>query len=299
MYPDRGDTVDRKKGIIMMLLSAFFFALMAATVKSLGDYPLTEKMFFRNALGFIFAFVMVRKNRGSLKGNNRKLLLLRSVLGMLGVAAYFYSIQFLNLADAVIINKFSPFFVVLLSWLLLKEKIGKGQIVALMIAIVGATLVTKPTFNVTVVPALIGLMASMFAGMAYVTVSYLRKSDSPETIVFYFTLVTSVCMIPFAFGGGWIIPRGMDILKAVGLGVFSTAGQIFMTYGYRYADASEVSIYSYSDIIYSMAIGVLLFSELPDYLTLIGGVLILLAGFINFYTKKLVKETSAGNVEMR
>lgn len=284
--------MDRKKGIIMMLLSAFFFALMAATVKSLQAYPLTEKMFFRNFLGFVFAFVMVKKNGGSLKGNNRKLLLLRSVLGMLGVAAYFYSIQFLNLADAVIINKFSPFFVVLLSWLILKEKIGKGQIMALVLAIIGAGLVTKPTFSVTVVPALIGLMASMFAGMAYVTVSYLRKSDSPETIVFYFTLVTSLCMVPFALSGGWIVPTGMDILKALGLGVFSTAGQIFMTYGYRYADASEVSIYSYSDIIYSMVIGIFLFSELPDYLTLVGGITILAAGFINFYTKKLVKRKS-------
>lgn len=285
--------MDRKKGIIMMMLSAFFFALMAATVKSLGDYPLTEKMFFRNFLGFVFAFVMVKRNGGSLRGNNRKLLVLRSVFGMLGVAAYFYSIQYLNLADAVIINKFAPFFVVLLSWLVLKEKIGKGQIIALFLAIVGAGLVTKPTFNVNIAPAMIGLMASMFAGMAYVTVSYLRKSDSPETIVFYFTLITSLCMIPFAFSGGWIVPRGLDILKAIGLGVFSTAGQIFMTYGYRYADASEVSIYSYSDIIYSMIIGVVLFSEMPDYLTAIGGVAILAAGFVNFYTKKLLKQNTA------
>lgn len=285
--------MDRKKGIIMMMLSAFFFALMAATVKSLGDYPLTEKMFFRNFLGFVFAFAMVKRNGGSLRGNNRKLLVLRSVFGMLGVAAYFYSIQYLNLADAVIINKFAPFFVVLLSWLVLKEKIGKGQIIALFLAIVGAGLVTKPTFNVNIAPAMIGLMASMFAGMAYVTVSYLRKSDGPETIVFYFTLITSLCMIPFAFSGGWIVPRGLDILKAIGLGVFSTAGQIFMTYGYRYADASEVSIYSYSDIIYSMIIGVVLFSEMPDYLTAIGGVAILAAGFVNFYTKKLLKQNTA------
>lgn len=282
--------MDRKKGIIMMLFSAFFFALMAATVKSLEDYPLTEKMFFRNFLGFVFAFIMVKKNGGSLRGNNRKLLVLRSVFGMLGVAAYFYSIQYLNLADAVIINKFAPFFVVLLSWAVLKEKIGRGQIVALLLAIVGAALVTKPTFNVNIAPAMIGLLASMFAGMAYVTVSYLRKSDSPETIVFYFTLITSLCMIPFAFTGDWIVPRGMDILKAVGLGVFSTAGQILMTYGYRYADASEVSIYSYSDIIYSMIIGILIFSEVPDYLTAIGGITILFAGFINFYTKKLVNK---------
>lgn len=283
---------DRKKGIIMMLFSALFFALMAATVKSMPEYPLTEKMFFRNFLGFIFAFIMVRRNKASLRGNNRGLLLLRSILGMLGVACYFYSIEYLNLADAVIINKFAPFFVVLLSWLILKEKIGKGQILALILAIIGAGFVTKPTFDVSVLPALIGLLAAFFAGCAYVTVSYLRRSDTPETIVFYFTLVTSIFMIPFAFSGSWILPTGFDLLKALGLGVFSTLGQILMTYGYRYADASEVSIYSYSDIIYSMGIGIFIFSEMPDHLTIVGGIAILIAGFTNFYTKKLLGKKS-------
>lgn len=282
--------LDRKKGILMMVLSAMFFAIMAALVKSLDEYPLTQKMFFRNFLGFIFAFFMVKKTGSSVKGNNIKLLVLRSILGLLGVGFYFYSINHLNLADAVIINKLSPFVVVVLSIFILKEKVTKVQILALFIAIIGSVLVVRPKFDVSIYPALIGILAAVFAGAAYTTISYLRKTDRPETIVFYFTLITSIIVLPFAFAGGWIMPQGWDILKAIGLGLTSTAGQIFMTYGYRYADASEISVYSYLDIIFSMFIGVILFTEIPNTFTIVGGVLILLAGVINFQGKKSMLE---------
>lgn len=275
-----------------MLASALFFALMAATVKALGDYPLTEKVFFRNFLGFIFAFFMVKSKGASLAGNNKPMLIARSVFGMLGVICYFYSIQFLNLADAVIINKFSPFVVVILSYLILNERVGKGQIAALLLAVAGAVLVTKPTLNVTIVPAVIGIIGAIFGGFAYIVVSYLKRSDSPETIVFYFTLVTSICTVPFAFADNWQMPGGTDIIWVLALGVFSTLGQIFMTYGYRYADASEVSIYLYIDIIFSAIIGIVMFSEIPDMLTLAGGLSILIAAFINFYTKRIMVMTS-------
>lgn len=275
-----------------MLLSASFFAIMAAIVKGLEDYPLTEKVFFRNFLGFIFAFFMVKRTGGSLKGNNKKMLLVRSIFGMLGILCYFYSLEFLPLADGVIINKFSPFVVVVLSYLILSEKVGKGQVIALVLAIFGAFLVTKPTFNVDIYPALIGIMGATFGGIAYIAVSYLKKSDTPETIVFYFTLITSICTLPFVLGGNWIIPRGIDILLVLGLGIFSTLGQIFMTYGYRYADASEVSIYLYADIIFSALIGLMIFSEVPDILTILGGLSIFIAGIINFLTKRIIVRRS-------
>lgn len=280
--------MERRKGITMMVLSALFFAIMAALVKSLEEYPLSQKMFFRNFLGFIFAFVMVKKTSSSIKGNNIKLLVLRSVLGLLGVAFYFYSIHHLNLADAVIINKLSPFVVVILSIFILKENVTRGQIIALLVAIIGSALVVRPKLDVSILPALIGVLAAIFAGAAYTTISYLRKTDRPETIVFYFTLITSIVVLPFAIKGNWILPKGLDILKAIGLGLTSTAGQIFMTYGYRYADASEISIYSYLDIIFSMFIGIVLFSEVPNVLTIIGGILILIAAIVNFQIKKSI-----------
>ena len=277
---------NRQKGIMLMLLSALCFAIMASFVKSLDDYPVTEKVFFRNFLSLLISIFIIVKNGHSFKGNNKKFLLLRSTTGMLGIAFYFYAISNLPLADAVIMNNMSPFFVAILSFLILKEKITKSQIGALFIAIIGVTLITRPTLDVTIIPALVGILSAFFAGCSYVAVRYLRNTDSPDVIVFYFALLTSLCMLPFALSGNWILPVGMDLVKAIAIGIFATAAQYSLTYAYRFAEASQVSIYNYSSIIFSSIIGITIFSERLDTFTTVGAILIIVGGYINYYSKK-------------
>jgi len=277
---------NRSKGITLILLSALFFALMAATVKFLDNIPTPEKIFFRNLLGIFVAFYMIKKKNKSLLGNNKKLLILRSVLGLIGVAAYFYSLSKLPLADTVILNKISPFFVLILSFVFLKEKISKQQIISLIVAILGAAFVIKPEFNVEIIPYLIALASAFFAGSAYTVIRHLRNYDSTETIVFYFTLFSTLVMIPFMFFGGFVIPTLLELLGLILLGVFATTAQFLMTNAYRYAPAGELAIYTYTNIIFSTIIGLVIFFEVPDYLSIIGGLLIIGAGVINYYSKK-------------
>ena len=271
-----------------MILSALSFAIMASLVKSLSIYPVTEKVFFRNFFSLLITVTLILKKGQSFIGKNKKLLLLRSVLGMLGIVFYFYAISHMKfLADATIMNNMSPFFVVILSFLFLKEDISKYQVIALILAILGVGLIVRPKFDLTIVPALSGLFSALFAGGAYVTVRYLRKTDSPRTIVFYFTLLTTVCMLPFILKGDWLLPTGLDIVKVLGVGVFATIGQYSMTYAYKFVEASQVSIYTYTGIIFSSIIGILVFKEALEIYTVLGGILIIAGGYINFHYKKL------------
>ena len=276
---------DRKKAISLILLSALFFALMAATVKYLGDMPVVEKIFFRNLIGVIAAFYLVKKKGRSLKGNNTKLLLLRSLTGLLGIAAYFYALSNIYLADAVILNKMSPFFVVILAAIFLNEKIKKPQFIALVFAIIGAAMVIKPRFDYTVIPALIGLLSAFLAGSSYTIIRYLKETDYPETIVFYFALISSVAMLPFLLAGQFVIPTFPQMLGLLGLGVFATTAQLLMTNAYHFAPAGELSIYTYSNIIFSTIIGLVIWGEIPDLLSIFGGVAIIIAGIINYRSK--------------
>lgn len=284
---------NKSRGIIFILFSALFFALMAATVKSLGDIPVSEKIFFRNGFGLIVAIIIIRKKKKPFLGNNIKFLLLRSFFGLAGVACYFYALSKIPLADAVILNKMSPFFVLILSAIFLKEKIKKPQLISLILAIIGAAFVIKPEFNSSIIPSLIAIFSALFAGAAYTTIRHLRHTDSAETIVFYFTLISTVSMIPAmgfdAYTGNFVIPTYVQVLGLLGLGVFATIAQFFMTNAYRFAPAGELSIYAYTNIVFSTFIGLLIWSEVPDLLTLIGATLIVGAGFFNYYGNKETK----------
>lgn len=280
---------NRKKGVILILLSALFFALMAASVKFLADMPVVELIFFRNLFGLIIATYIITKRKKPILGNNKKFLLLRSGFGILGVACYFYALSQLPLADTVILNKMSPFFVVILSSIFLKEKIKKLQIVSLILAFFGAALVVKPEFDISVVPYIIALLSAFFAGSAYTTIRHLRHTDSSETIVFYFTFISTIAMIPFMLAGQFIIPTIPQIIGLVSLGLFATTAQFLMTNAYRFAPAGELAIYTYTNIVFSTIIGFVVWNEFPGVFSVLGGLSIILAGFINYYTNKRKK----------
>jgi drug/metabolite transporter (DMT)-like permease len=128
-----------------MLISGFAFALMAANVKLAGDIPVFEKVLFRNLVSLIAAFIIIMFRHRNMFGKrtNSKFLLLRSLLGLTGVALYFYSIGGMNLADSSMLNKFSPFFVTLFAVIFLKEKITTVKIISLIIAFTAVMLIIK------------------------------------------------------------------------------------------------------------------------------------------------------------
>ena len=137
------------KGVIYIILSAFCFAFMNFFVKLSGDLPTGEKAFFRNFVAFFFALFMVLKDRKSFHFNPKNLgpLLLRSLFGVFGILCNFYAIDHLVLSDASILNKMSPFFVIIFSFIILKERLTLPQGLIVFGAFIGALFVIKPDFS--------------------------------------------------------------------------------------------------------------------------------------------------------
>src|SRR5699024_8999075 len=127
------------KGILLLLLAAFGFSMMAAFVKLAGDLPSIQKTFFRNLISAIiaFGFVIYHKERLFGKKENQLVLLLRAGFGTLGIVCFFYAIDHLVLSDADMLNKLSPFLLIIFSAIFLKEKAKPFQIVTIVIAFIG------------------------------------------------------------------------------------------------------------------------------------------------------------------
>lgn len=284
---------DRNKGIILMLVSSLGFSLMALFVKMAGDIPTLQKTFIRNAVSMViaFGFVVYYQERFFGKKENQKYLLLRSVLGALGVILNFYAIDHLVLADADMLNKMSPFITIIFAAIFLREYVMKYQVTSIIIAFVGTLFIIKPTFNVDMVPYLAGIASAVFAGGAYTVLRLLGNREQFYTVVFYFSAFTTVALLPYMIF--FFEPMSAkQFWFLIAAGFFATIGQFGITIAYKYAPPREVSIFSYSTVVYAGILGFIVFSEIPDAWSILGYIAIFIASFYMFVrNNEMVKQS--------
>ncbi|RSL29409.1 DMT family transporter [Salibacterium salarium] len=285
---------DRNKGIWLLLVSALGFSLMGAFVKLSGDLPTMQKAFFRNIIAAIITlgFVMHHKERIFGKKENQKLLLYRSALGAVGVVLNFYAIDHLVLSDAEMLNKLSPFILIIFSAVFLKESARRYQIVAVLVAFAGALFIIQPEFSVEVFPYIVGVLGAVFAAGAYTLLRVLGSREKHYTVVFYFSFFTTLVLLPFTilFYEPMSWQQWVLLLLAGGC---ATVGQFGITLAYKFAPASEISIFFYSTVVYSALLSIILFGQIPTLLSVAGYVVIFGASFYMFLKNKGMDKAEA------
>ena len=268
---------NKTKGIFYILLSAACFAVMNTFVRLSGDLPSIQKSFFRNLIALIVAAIILKRSKAgfSFKKENLPLFLLRATCGTIGILCNFYAIDHLALSDASMLNKMSPFFVIIFSYLCLKEKINLVQALAVMGAFIGSLFIIKPSFNnLLLLPSLIGLLGGIGAGAAYTAVRALgQRGEKGPFIVFFFSTFSCLVTLPFLI----FQYQDMSFLQIVYLllaGLAASGGQFAITAAYNYAPAKEISVYDYSQVIFAALLGFVLFGQIPDFYSSMGYIII-------------------------
>lgn len=279
----------KQKGIFCILLSAFCFAVMNMFVKMAGDLPPIQKSFFRNLIAMAFAFfVIVKEKEGfHFKKKNLPMLFLRSALGTVGILCNFYAIDHLVLSDASMLNKLSPFFVIIFSYLFLKEKVTAPQAISVIVAFIGSLFIIKPAFsNVNFFAAMIGMFGGLSAGAAYTCVRYLGiRGEKKSFIIFFFSGFSCLVTLPFLLFD-YHPMTGAQLLCLLGAGLAAAGGQFGITYAYTYAPAKEISVYDYSIVIFSAILGFIFFQQIPDFWSFIGYLIICGIAVWSFFYKE-------------
>ena len=281
----------KKKGILLMLVSALLFSAMQVIINITGDrVPLMEQVFFRNIVSLIISFIIIRRNGLSLFGERKyqPLLFMRSAFGLLGLVSLFYAASRASQADVTILSKLSPFLITLWAFLFLKEKIAKIQVPALVIAFTGAFFVANPAFNSNLFPLFLAFLCAIFASVSYTLLAYFKDKVDAVTVIMHFSTFCSVVSLPF-FIIGFQMPRLSDLILLLLMGIFGGFGQIALTYAYRMAPAAEVSIYNYSGILFSMILGYVVLGETVSENSLIGGALVVLASLLTYRYSRQVE----------
>lgn len=278
------------KGIALIILSAFFFALMGLFVNLSGDLPVVQKSFFRNAIAALFALAFLLRHRISwhVGKGNRLNLFLRASFGTLGLLCNFYALSHLQLSDASMLSKVAPFSTLLFSVVILKERIKFWQLGLVAGAFVGMLFVIKPSFsNAHLGASLVGFAGGICAGIAY---TLLRKCQqggvNGQFIVFFFSVFSSLVVLPLAILHYQPMTVGQS-LALVATGLCAAGGQFAITAAYRCAPAREISIYDYSTVFFSMIFGLIVFQTFPDAWSLLGYAIVLTVAILNFrWTRK-------------
>ena len=276
---------DRARGVLCIIGAALCFASMSVFVRLAGELPTFEKAFFRNFIAAILVFLVIRRKRIPLRiaAGGRLYVLLRCVFGTAGLLLNFYAIDRLNLADANMLNKLSPFFAIVFSFFLLKEKVRPVQAIAVLGAFFGALLIIKPSgANLQLVPAIAGFFGGMGAGAAYTCLrKAARNGVRSELIVLCFSCFSTLITIPF-IAADFVPPTGRQLLFLLLCGVCGAGGQFSITAAYTFAPAREISVYDYTQVVFSAILGFFLFDQLPDAWSFLGYALILGMAVVNF-----------------
>ena len=276
----------KTKGIIYIIVAAFGFSVMSLFVKLSGDLPAFQKAFFRNFIALIFiTAMMLREKIGFLpKKSNIPALLGRSLFGTLGLLCNFYALGQLNLSDANMLNKLSPFFAIIFSVFLLKEKPNVIQLLGVTVAFIGSVLIIMPGFdNPRVIPAIAGVLGGMGAGAAYTFVRKLGENgENSKRIVFYFSAFSCLFCVPFMIAE-YESMTAVQTLFFVLAGTFACVGQLGITKAYLCAPAKEISVYDYTQVVFAAILGFFVFGDLPDLLSVGGYILICGAGIAMFF----------------
>lgn len=268
---------NKKLGVIYILLSALCFTGMNTFVRLSGDLPTMQKVFFRNFVAMIFAFIALVKAKESFKPQkgSMKYLIIRSVAGLAGVFGNFYAIDKLELSDASMLNKMSPFFALIFSAIFIKEKVKPKQAIAIAVAFIGALFIIKPTFaNENLLASFAGFFGGLCAGAAYTCVRWLGiKGENGKLIVLFFSVFSCIVTAPYLILDYHYMTATQWIMLLMA-GVCAAGGQFSITAAYTHAPSREISVYDYSQVVFAAIVGFFVFGDVPDLLSFVGYIVI-------------------------
>ncbi len=280
------------KGIKFLIGSGLAFSLMSVCVKAIGGkIPVSELVFARASISLIMTRLLLFKNNINPWGFQKKLLLVRGVLGTIALFCIFKAIIILPIATATVIQYIYPTFTVVCAYFILNEYIFKRIVFSIIIGWLGIILVSQPewTSNSNVIESLlaigIALLGAFMTSLAYICVRKLSIKEHPLVIIYYFPLVSIPLSLPFIIND-FVLPTGTDWFFIIGIGLFTQIGQLCITEGLRLIPAGQATSLNYSQVIFASIWGGFIFKETITSEIYLGGICVLISTIISMSATK-------------
>ncbi|MFY0685686.1 MAG: DMT family transporter [Cyclobacteriaceae bacterium] len=269
-----------------MLIATFVFSLMKVFVKLITHIPVIEIILFRSIISLVISYYFLTRQKVSVFGNNKPLLISRGLSGAVGLGLNFYLLQEIPLATASVLTYLAPIFSTLIGIYLVKERVKHAQWIFFGMSFIGVIIIQGFDVRVSTWHLLIGITTSFFMGLAYNFVRKLNTTEHPLVIIFYFPLV----LMPIASIWSyfvWVQPVGMDWVYLLLVGICTQVAQYYMTKSYQQAEISKVSILNYLGIVFSLSFGYFIFDENFTIMVYVGMTMVMIGVIANVVYKRI------------
>ena len=272
------------KGISYILIATFSFAIMNVLAKELSSFHPLQVVFFRAFGTFVLIFPYMLYKGIPILGTHRKLLLIRGVVGVISLAAFFITIQRIPLGSAISIRYLGPIFGAIMAFMFLKEKINWMQWLSFLIAFTGVVVLKGFDLRIDALSLTLVLISAFFVGIVFVLLRFLGSKEHHLTIINYFmalSLIFSLFFIQY-----WRWPEGMtEWTLVVTIGIFGLIGQVFMTIAFQSEETSVLAPFKYMELVYALIMGYFIFGETYGALPFLGITLIVFGMMLNVKAK--------------
>ena len=282
------------KGVKYMLIASFTFAIMGAFAKLASQSMSSlEVVFFRNIAGVIIVGFAVLKKPMQHQGGKPFLLFFRGFMGFTALLAFFYNIAHISLGDAMTYSKTSPIFTAIFAWMFLHEKLSYKAWIAVFVGFIGILFITQPSGVGFSKYDMLGIFSGVGAALAYTSVRELKAYYDTRAIVLSFMVIGTIGPVllflisPYLHFkeldfmlGTFVMPHGIVWAYLLAIGIFATLSQILMTKAYGETKAGIVGAVSYTNILFSIIVGLFLGDAFPSLITTFGIMLIVFAGLM-------------------
>jgi len=281
----------RLTGIALMCGALACFACLDTMAKFLNHYMDTLQVVWARYTGAFLMAVAISNpiTRPGLMVTKRPLLQVgRSVLLLGSTMFNFFALRYLQLDQAMAIVFSTPFFVAILSGPVLGEWVGWRRWTAIGIGFVGVLLVARPGFGGIHPAALISLAAAVCYAAYSIATRMLSRTDSNETTLFYSNLVGAGAMLPVV-PFVWATPSDPIVITVmIVCGLFGTVGHYLLIMAHRLAPPSLLAPFIYTQIVWAILLGYLVFADVPNRWTLVGVVVVVSSGLYILYRERMV-----------
>ena len=274
-----------------LVFASLFFSLMTVCVKKIDEaIPIYELVFFRSIFSLIITSLIIKKKKINPWGKNKALLILRGLLGTTALMCIFYSIRNMPLSISTVIQYTYPIFISIFAAILIKEKINFKLISALFIGWFGILIILNPyqskLYEIDNFSIFIAFVGALTTSLAYIAVKKLSSREDIFIIIKYFPLISVITLLPIVCLN-WITPQVNDLIWIIGIGIFTQAGQTFLTLGLKNLPASQASSINYLQVLFGSIWGIYIFGENITLNFVIGSLFVLLGTIIS--TSKMQK----------